>query len=210
MYSGFRFGHLTVIGPQLRRRGRGERSFRLCVCDCGLEVEVREDRLKSGRRVTCGEVCRYSLDTPPGRFWHLWRSEFDSWSCMLLRCYEPKVKSYGNYGGRGITVCDRWRGSFLNFLSDMGPKPESSCTIDRIDNDGDYEPGNCRWATRSQQARNMRNSVYVDHGGRRVLLCELCEQLGLSMHLVYGRLNLGWPLDEALSRPARQYHRRSL
>jgi hypothetical protein len=116
--------------------------------------------------------------------------------------------NYCNYGGRGIVVCDRWRVSFLNFLSDMGPKPESSYTIDRYpDNSGNYEPTNCRWATRSEQARNTRRSLYIDHGGRRVLLCELCEQLGLSFPLVYWRLSQGWTGDD-LTSPARQYRRR--
>ena len=205
MMSGSVFRHLTVVGPQLRRRGSGERSFRLCVCDCGSEVEVREDHLLAGRRVSCGgPECRYV------EIWTSYRIEKQTWDRMISRCCNSSNRKFNHYGGRGISVCARWLDSFWAFLSDMGPRPDRASSIDRIDNDGNYEPGNCRWATRSEQARNTRNSVYVDHGGRRVLLCELCEERGLSLSLVYARLNLGWPLEDALTRPARQYRRRAL
>lgn len=84
--------------------------------------------------------------------------EYKAWSGMKQRCYSPRCRSYRNYGARGITVCDRWRDSFENFLADMGRKPAANLSIDRIDNDGNYEPGNCRWATWTQQANNTRRS----------------------------------------------------
>jgi len=116
---------------------------------------------------------------------------------MLQRCDDAKCKSYPYYGGRGITVCDRWR-QFENFLADMGKRPRGM-SIERKDNDGNYEPGNCKWATRSEQARNTRRTVHVTVAGRTMRLRTACEERGLSYNMVRQRLQTyGWSVERAL------------
>jgi hypothetical protein len=122
---------------------------------------------------------------------------------MFERCYSKNHKRWRSYGSRGITVADRWR-EFENFLADMGPKPTPKHSIDRYpDNDGNYEPGNCRWATASEQRRNARDNLYVEHEGERVLLFELCQRLGLNYPVMRGRVHMGWPWAKALTEPTR-------
>ena len=109
---------------------------------------------------------------------------------------------FPQYGGRGIKVCARWK-KFANFLEDVGPRPSKEHSIDRIDTLGNYEPGNCKWSTRDEQARNRRDSVFVNYQGKRMLLLDVVKELGLSRGIVYGRLKLGWPLETALAMPVR-------
>lgn len=120
---------------------------------------------------------------------------------MKERCYEPSVKSYWDYGGRGITVCDKWLYDFPAFLADMGPCPPGM-TIDRIDNDRGYGPGNCRWATDVEQANNTRRNRRVAFDGETMTVTEWSRRLGVSTHCIVGRLSRGWPTERALTTPA--------
>lgn len=202
--AGQRFGYLTA----LRRAGRHAKSRNalwLCRCDCGEEVVVRSDRLRLGLRKACAINGHRWLDwieerglVRTGRF----RNERTSFEKMWERCRNKKHTKYKAYGAAGITVCERWR-SFKNFIEDMGPKPSPKHSIDRIDNKKGYEPGNCRWATAKEQMRNQRRNIYVTYNGDRVLLIELTEKLGLNRSIVYGRLKLGWKLEDALTIPVR-------
>lgn len=129
-------------------------------------------------------------------------SEFGSWCNMRSRCFNPKDKGYPAYGARGITVCARWKHSFANFLEDMGPKPTPRHSIDRYpNNDGNYEPGNCRWATSKQQNRNRRDNVRVVWQGQDRLLIDIASSWGLSYRTVLDRINAGWPSDLAITEP---------
>jgi len=130
-------------------------------------------------------------------------SEYRAWQCMRLRCSNPENEAYSDYGGRGITVADRWKDDFLAFLADMGSKPGPEYELDRIENDGNYEPGNCRWATRSENDRNRRSNRWVEFRGERCLLIELCEQFEIRFDTVTWRLDSGWDLEKALSTRAR-------
>ena len=128
-------------------------------------------------------------------------SEYNSWREVLSRCLDPNNTGWHNYGGRGIKVCKRWRISFANFVSDMGPKPHKRCYIDRIDNDGHYTPGNCRWLTPKQSARNRRTNRLITHNGRSMCIAEWAELLGVSKQLIYERLKRGMSVEETLESP---------
>jgi hypothetical protein len=131
---------------------------------------------------------------------------YNVWRAMRQRCLNPKKRLYHNYGGRGITVCERWN-SFANFASDMGPCPPGH-TLDRIDNDGPYEPSNCRWATRSQQQRNRRNVRPLTFQGRTMLISDWAKELGIDSNTIQARIdNYGWSVERALSTAPRPWGR---
>ena len=113
------------------------------------------------------------------------------WGAMKQRCYNKNTKWYHNYGGRGIAVCDRWKDSFENFYADMGD-PESGYTLDRIDNDGDYEPSNCKWSTRTEQANNTRSTVYLEMDGKRQSIHDWARESDIPYETLRGRYRMGW------------------
>jgi len=134
-------------------------------------------------------------------------AEYHAWQRIKDRCGKPSHHKYKLYGGRGIKVCDRWLVSFLNFWADMGPRPSLKHSIERIDNDGDYSPENCRWATRKEQARNTRRNRWVTFRGERVLLIDLAPRLGIKLPTLYWRLQHGWNQEEACTFPLRPGYR---
>lgn len=125
---------------------------------------------------------------------------YSVWKNMINRCYNEKNRSYKDYGGRGIKICEKWLGEdgFRNFAEDMGPRPEGY-SIDRIDNNGNYEPGNCRWATSKQQGRNTRKNKIITYDGKTMTASAWAEFLGINPQLIYIRLKHGWPLSSVLS-----------
>ena len=127
--------------------------------------------------------------------------EYRAWWQMLYRCTDRRSRRWSYYGGRGITVCDRWRESFSNFYADVGPRPSAKHSIDRIDNDGNYEPDNCRWATRETQHRNKRGLRMLELNGETKCLTEWAEQYNIDRKLVQHRLSRGWSLQRALITP---------
>lgn len=127
---------------------------------------------------------------------------------MVARCTRQTDTNYARYGGRGIAVCERWSGEngFENFYADMGDPPFKGASIDRKDNDGPYSLENCRWRTRTQQARNKRNSLYVTYNDEQVLLIELAERYGVSYKEVHRRVfTRKWSIEKALTHPIRQF-----
>lgn len=155
-----------------------------CACKCGTEKRVHGGSLRAGTSKSCGcwGTERYPLmnrthgmsKTPEHR----------TWSGIKTRCYNPNVKNFDRYGGRGIKVCDRWK-DFANFFEDMGPKPSPKHSIERIDSNGDYEPGNCRWATITEQASNKRNNVMLELNGEMVTGAEFARRTGFARCTVY-------------------------
>jgi hypothetical protein len=174
-------------------------------CSCGSETVVPARAVRSGNTKSCGCLrVEQVIKTGHANTTHGMSetTEYVIWHGMLQRCLYPASPAFEQYGGRGITVCDRWR-TFENFYADVGPRPSTSHEIDRIDNDGNYEPENVRWTTKTAQARNRRNSVIVQHEGLPVTLIALCEKLGIDYTLASARLRKGWPLAQALYRPLR-------
>lgn len=160
--AGERFGRLVVLSEADKKKAGSRRRWN-CRCDCGTEREFDQRRLTSGQTVSCG--C-YAKEMSPKR--HVshgksrdpeFRTTYVTWKNMKQRCMDPLSVNYKHYGGRGISICDRWLGlsGFENFLSDMGKRPEKK-TLDRIDVNGNYEPSNCRWATAKEQGLNRRNT----------------------------------------------------
>ncbi len=129
--------------------------------------------------------------------------EYYSWEHIKQRCRNKNNKRFMDYGGRGINVCDRWN-SFENFLSDMGPKPGPQYSIDRIDNDGNYEPINCKWSTKKEQSRNKRDSVMLCFQGETKNICEWAEIVEISESTIRRRLGAGWSVNKSLSQPLRK------
>jgi hypothetical protein len=122
------------------------------------------------------------------------------WKRMIARCLDPNDRAYSRYGGRGIGVCERWL-KFSNFYSDMGDV-HKGMTIERIDNEKGYEPGNCKWATWKEQANNKRTSRYLEFQGKRQTVVQWAEEMKLNCFTLYARLSTGWSVERALTTPA--------
>lgn len=127
---------------------------------------------------------------------------------MIQRCYDSNFPYYYRYGGRGITVCEQWRSSIENFYADMGPKPTRDHSLDRIDNDGNYSPENCRWATCKEQLRNTRANHLITYNGETLCITEWAEQLGMRPNALGLRIAKGWTIERALTQPVRFRPRR--
>jgi hypothetical protein len=208
--TGRRFGRWTVTGYAGRMRMQyGNRrvcvSLWQCRCDCGAERTVRRDLLVRGDSVSCGCYMRAvtSLaNTTHGHCGGVYHDSeasptYHSWSAMKERCNRTRHPAFQRYGGRGITVCDRWMYSFENFLADMGERPEG-LSIDRIDNSKGYEPGNCHWATTKEQGRNRADNHTLTHNGLTLCLSEWAEVTGIGKTAIRERLRRGWSVSDTL------------
>lgn len=190
--AGSSFGRWTVI-----KYAGFYRWF--CRCRCGEERIVRGGDLRSGDSTSCGcfqkEFAReqetiHGLEKT---------SEYRTWINMRIRCHSND----SHYGGRGITVCERWQNSFQNFIRDIGRRPSDYHTLERIDNNGNYEPGNCRWATKKEQANNRRSNRYLTHNGVTLTMSQWSDKTGITKTAIASRIHRGWDIARVLSVPTR-------
>jgi hypothetical protein len=186
--EGDRYSKLVAVSPVHGSRPR-KWIFR---CDCGQEKHIRQSAVRVGQTVSCGCVAVQRL-REHRRYIHggYATPEYAIWSAMICRCENPNSASFRRYGGRGIAVCQSWRASFAAFLNDVGARPSAEYSLDRIDNDRGYEPGNVRWASKQSQARNRRSSRIVEYLGRRMSLAEACALAGLDYKATHARLQAG-------------------
>lgn len=204
---GLQFGRLTV--QQFAHTANG-RAMWLCRCDCGESTLVSGKVLRSGHTQSCGCLGaerRVETTRKHGRSRKNDRT-YNCWKDMRKRCNNPQSQYYYRYGGRGITVCERWA-SFENFLSDMGECP-TGYTIERKNIDKGYTPENCMWIHASRQARNTSKSRYLTAFGETMLLIEWAEKTGIPVTNLAARINkLGWPVEKAIATPVRKTKPRS-
>lgn len=198
--TGKRFGSLVAISHHRYRNA----TRWLCHCDCGAEVTRYLGALTRGEATHCGCKRGETSRTHGMTSTRLYLA----WQNMKARCNNSRTKHYASYGGRGIRVCDRWAYSFENFLADMGESPTPMHTLDRIDNNGNYCPENCRWATRSEQQANRRPVRLLTFNGRTQCAAAWARELGAPKGLIYKRLRLGWSVERAVTTPPlAQYQR---
>ena len=195
---GRKYNHLTVLEHGgWRQFSKGRESTWKCRCACGKELVVPQRYLVTNGTKSCGCIIGKHKRTHGGTG----TAEFRIWDLMRRRCSDPKHRSYKDYGGRGISVCDRWKSDFATFLADMGPRPSPDHSIDRIKNDGHYEPGNCHWATRVEQSNNRRSSRFLTIGSETKTLAQWERQAGLNPGVLFRRLKAGWASERLLTPP---------
>lgn len=194
--TGQRFSMLVAVNTTGVRRGQ---RYWNCRCDCGIYTEVSTKVLRVGGKKSCGCLMNSSNRSKRKRTHGLARTlEYRSWAGMRARCLSEKSAGYENYGGRGIGIYDRWIDSFPNFLADMGHRPSPNHSLERIDNDKGYSPDNCRWATKKDQNRNRRDSVFVTIDGVTLVASEWIERSGIHTDTVRARVRRGKSWKEAL------------
>jgi hypothetical protein len=203
--TGAVFGNLTV----LERAGiKGKFKMWRCACACGATAIVAGAYLTRGHTRSCGCMTRSMLAAASTTHGKVGTPEYRIWSDMKTRCFNPKRPCWADYGGRGITMCDRWRDDFSAFLEDMGPRPSAEHTVDRIDNDGPYCKENCRWTTMREQSRNRRSNHLVTINGETHPLIVWLERYGTVASRYKKRIKMGWSEFDAITRPFVKYGER--
>jgi hypothetical protein len=191
------FGRLTVLA-EIDRHRRGRRAE--CRCVCGTVTRVLVTRLRDGHTQSCGCLQRERVRAANVTHEQTRHPLYRVWAAMKTRCSNPRVRGFANYGGRGITVCDRWRDSFAAFFADMGERPSSAHTIERRDNNAGYSAENCYWATRQEQSTNKRRTRWITHDGVTLTAPEWDRRLGLHQGCVRQRLFVyHWSIERALT-----------
>lgn len=191
--SGRRFGSLTAVSFIRSRCGKhAEWRFR---CDCGAEKVALRQAVETGRTTSCGCQTQQQRSESLTKHGMSATQVYKGWAAMKDRCLNPNNTHYAEYGGRGITVCQRWLSSFEDFIADMGPRPPGM-TIERKNNDGNYEPDNCKWATRKEQQRNRRACCMRDGFGKRLCISAWAEELGMPRASLVNRLRRGMTIEQ--------------
>jgi hypothetical protein len=191
------FGRLTVISET--NRNKHNHIQWLCLCSCGKNTIASTTSLKHQNTTSCGcygNECR-TINTRTHGMRHT--KIYTVWCNIISRCYDSNHKSWENYGGRGIIVCDQWIKSFESFFTDMGDIPFKNAQIDRINNNGNYEPSNCRWATAKQNCLNRSSTHFITHNGITLALTQWADKYNLARNTLYNRLKKGMDMELALT-----------
>jgi hypothetical protein len=197
---GMTFGDWSVIDDTPKYDKSGNKCL-LVQCCCGTQSVVQLSSLRSGDSPHCIHCrCRRNRAKKPDTHGHTRNAgktlEYNVWDGIVQRCTNPNSDSFKDYGGRGITMCDEWRNSFLIFFTEMGPKPTPRHSIDRIDNEKGYFAGNCRWATRDEQNCHTRRSVTLTYNGKSQCLAHWAKELGMTSSAFGWRLKKGWTMED--------------
>ena len=198
---GDRFERWTVVREAVR--GKSGHRHQWVRCDCGVERSVPCRALRAGRSKGCGCERLEVVTARATKHGKHKSPEYTAWRNIMNRCLNPNHPQFKDWGGRGITVVDEWRGlgGFERFFEHVGERPSDGHSIDRIDNDGDYRPGNVRWSTRSEQGRNKSNNRMLTHDGRTACVARWSEVTGIHQATITGRVNRGWSVERALTTP---------
>lgn len=196
--TGDKFGRWTVAGYAGTINGLPSWH---CQCECGTRRAVWAQSLRRGQSQSCGCLHRERLLARITTHNSIETPEYSSWKDMKARCLNPNNPAFGYYGGRGISICDRWLHSFSAFLEDLGRRPSLKHTLERRDTNGNYTPDNCYWATRKQQQNNLRSNVRVLYGGELRTISQWAEHTGVPREVIYWRINHGWPVARAIFTP---------
>lgn len=203
---GDRFGRLTIVGSSKEVLWHVKRTVWLLACDCGKQVKTTKNCLVSGNTKSCGCLHREIVSASAaanavhgharaGRH----TPEYISWNAMKNRCENEKAHSYSDYGARGIRVHESWRTSFETFLNDVGPRPGPRHQLGRIDNEGNYEPGNVKWETAKENCNNRRSSRHLDIDGEKMTVSNCARKFNISASTITQRLKYGWSDKEAVT-----------
>jgi hypothetical protein len=197
-----KYGMLTPVAYSHYKRNPSNQYWEF-LCDCGNYKISSLGDVKRGKINSCGCIRKKQLaerNKANAKHGYFGTPTYTSWSGIIERCYNPNSGNYMMYGAKGITMCQRWRESFENFLEDMGDRPEG-CSIDRIDVYGNYEPENCRWSNAKTQARNRTNNVRYEYDDKYLTLPEWSEITGIRADTMLCRIKkLGWSIEDALTR----------
>lgn len=190
------FGRLRVV--QRDNNAPARKTRWICQCECGAQKSIAAADLVGRKATSCGCFRRErgTLNATHGETRKAgYTKEYTAWRAMISRCEYRAADNYPYYGERGISVCAEWRQSFEAFLASVGRAPTKAHSIDRIDPDGDYEPGNVRWAIKSVQARNTRKSLKVAWQGQILPIAEVCQRAGIKYSTAYYRAKRGLPMN---------------
>lgn len=197
------YGKLTVVS---REKGNSRGAVWLCLCECGSFASINGWNLRSGQRKSCG--CAASVVETHGHSVGERSPEYVCWAGMKQRCTDANCNSYPNYGAKGVTVCERWLNSFADFLADMGLRPSKRHSLDRYPKqDGNYEPGNVRWATDKEQGNNKSTNRIIEFNGESHTMAEWADILGMTINALFERLKAGWSVERALTTPLKVYRK---
>lgn len=217
--SNQRFGKLLAVS--LAGKNPQGKALWLCQCDCGNQKIIRQTSLTSGDTTSCGchRIAISKINIKGAAYKHgqsqrrgEFAKEYSAWAHMIQRCYDKNSKDYKSYGAQGISVCNRWRfgednkSGFECFLEDVGPSTTKDHSLDRFPNiSGNYEPENCQWSTRKEQAQHTKRNMWITYQGKTLLSNDWARLSGIDPHTIRMRINRGWSAEEALTIPIRPY-----